>query len=231
MPDDAELLPVPDRRLKGDRLPLPRKPSRKRLSCSRLPIAVPRRRRRRRASAERTVAPTIQRAAQTVATGRAPTPAPEIAPRRRGRPAFADSLAVGIGFTREEADPAFLMARLYFGGAPMGETLEQVQPWQQGEAPNVETLTVSVDPEVTSRCARARSDAALSGRRPPSACPAARPSPARARSPAKAASDVAGRAARSRRVDPRQAGEVPRRGDLFRSRAASRCAARSRSRR
>ena len=62
---------------------------------------------------------------------------------------FADSLAVGIGFTREEADPAFLMARLYFGGAPMGETLEPVKPWEQGEAPNVETLTVSVDPEVT----------------------------------------------------------------------------------
>ena len=78
--------------------------------------------------------------------------APEtIAPQdERGAAAeFADSLAIGIGFTREEADPAFLMARLYFGGEPMGETLEPVQPWEQGEAPKVETLTVSVDTDVT----------------------------------------------------------------------------------
>ncbi len=62
---------------------------------------------------------------------------------------FAAHLAIDIAFTREEADPAFLMARLYFGGAPMGETLEGVQPWQQGEEPKVETLTVSVDTDVT----------------------------------------------------------------------------------
>ena len=66
---------------------------------------------------------------------------------------------IGIAFTREEADPAFLMARLYFGGAPMGETLESVQPWQQGEAPKVETLTVSVDTDATTAFDRARSDA------------------------------------------------------------------------
>jgi spore germination cell wall hydrolase CwlJ-like protein len=60
---------------------------------------------------------------------------------------FADGLAVGIAFTREEADPAVMTARLYFGGAPMGETLEPVRPWEQGEEPKVETLVVSVDPE------------------------------------------------------------------------------------
>ncbi len=138
MPDDVELLPVADRKLKGDRLPLPpSEPQTFELS-----------------SADRRAAPPP--AAPSVAEAGAPTiSAPEtIAPatpeNARGAAAgFADSLAVGIGFTREEADPAFLMARLYFGGAPMGETLEQVKPWEQGEAPNVETLTVSVDTEVT----------------------------------------------------------------------------------
>jgi spore germination cell wall hydrolase CwlJ-like protein len=61
---------------------------------------------------------------------------------------IADGLAIGLGFTREEADPRVLMARLYFGAEPMSETLEQVQPWQTGDAPNVETLVVAVGPEV-----------------------------------------------------------------------------------
>jgi spore germination cell wall hydrolase CwlJ-like protein len=61
---------------------------------------------------------------------------------------FADGLAIGIGFGREEADPAVLMARLYFGGDPMSDTLEPIRPWNSGEAPNVETLVVTVDPEV-----------------------------------------------------------------------------------
>jgi spore germination cell wall hydrolase CwlJ-like protein len=60
---------------------------------------------------------------------------------------FAAGLAIGIAFTREEADPGYLTARLYFGGAPMGETLDRVQPWQPGGEPVIETLTVSVDRE------------------------------------------------------------------------------------
>jgi spore germination cell wall hydrolase CwlJ-like protein len=119
VPDDHEW-PVPDRRLKGNRLPV--------LQSEPQP---------------ETAAPEIAAPA---------TVAPEsVAPQyERGAAAeFADSLAVGIGFTREEADPAFLMARLYFGGQPMGETLEPVKPWESGEEPRVETLTVSVDTEVT----------------------------------------------------------------------------------
>ena len=157
MPDDVELLPVANRTLKGDRLPLPpSEPPAKRSErlCERRNLA---RRQRRSSPAAPSVAeagaPTIS-APETIAPD---TATPENA--RGAAAGFADSLAVGIGFTREEADPAFLMARLYFGGAPMGETLEQVKPWEQGEAPNVETLTVSVDTEVTTACARARSDA------------------------------------------------------------------------
>ena len=143
MPDDVELLPVPDRKLKGDRLPLPPERAANVLSF-RAPIAVPQPPAGARPSVRRGErAPTIS-APETIA------PAAKSPENARGAAAgFADSLAVGIAFTREEADPAFLMARLYFGGAPMGETLEQVKPWEQGEAPNVETLTVSVDTEVT----------------------------------------------------------------------------------
>ena len=105
-----------------------------------------------------------------------------------------------------------LMARLYFGSEPMGETLETVQPWQQGEEPKVETLVVSVDPEVHT--------AALTPdpRRPNGVVPLrrarpARPSPARARSPAKAGARCrppSGSA--STASTARKAGEVPRRG-------------------
>jgi spore germination cell wall hydrolase CwlJ-like protein len=60
---------------------------------------------------------------------------------------FAAGLAIGIAFTREEADPGYLTARLYFGSEPMGETLDTVQPWQPGGEPVVETVPVSVDRE------------------------------------------------------------------------------------
>lgn len=130
VPDDVEV-PVANRALKGDRLPLPQsEPKPETASREQAPPASP-----------------------NIATAGAPEIlAPDtVRPQDvRGAAAeFGDSLAVGIGFTREEADPAFLMARLYFGGEPMGETLEPVKPWEQGEAPNVETLAVSVDAEVT----------------------------------------------------------------------------------
>ncbi len=124
VPDDVEL-PVANRRLKGDRLPIVEsepQPEPNVAEAGVPPIAAP-----------ETVVP------ESVA--------PE---RERGAAAeFTASLAVGIGFTPEEADPAFLMTRLYFGGEPMGETLEPVQPWESGEEPKVETLTVSVDTDVT----------------------------------------------------------------------------------
>jgi len=132
VPDDVEV-PVANRRLKGDRLPAAQSEPQT--------FAL--------ASVDRKA---TQPAVPNVAEAGAPAiSAPDtIAPETtRAATEFTDSLAVGIGFTREEADPAFLSARLYFGGAPMGETLEPVKPWGEGEAPNVETLTVSIDTEVT----------------------------------------------------------------------------------
>jgi spore germination cell wall hydrolase CwlJ-like protein len=152
-PDDHEL-PVPNRRLKGNRLPLPERAEQSEAAAREHAPPEPSpdastpaadgQRTFQLASVDRTASPPS-------APGVADIGAPEIvAPEHeRGAAAeFADSLAVGIAFTREEADPAVLMARLYFGGEPMGQTLDPVQPWQDGEAPKVETLVVSVDTEV-----------------------------------------------------------------------------------
>jgi spore germination cell wall hydrolase CwlJ-like protein len=149
-PDDVEP-PVPDRKLKGNRLPVSER------------AAQP------QAPAGEDAPPTEAQPAQTEATKDAPQKfelasidhqaspaiaAPEtVAPYephddRDSAAEFAARPAAGIGLSREETDPAFLMTRLYFGGDPMGEELESVQPWEEGEAPKVETLTVSVDSEV-----------------------------------------------------------------------------------
>ena len=196
---EALALPVPDRRLKGDRLPLPggdeqtesaaagdapspavadnqepsavaespeppaavaavttplRKGDRLAMGSNAEPPAEP-------AAVEGRVdsQPTYRLASiDSRAVTQAP-PAPGVAARGAPliagpadeRPAsgeLAEGLAIGIAFSREEADPDVLMARLYFGGDPMGETLDAVQPWPAGEQPNVETLVVSVDPQV-----------------------------------------------------------------------------------
>jgi len=47
----------------------------------------------------------------------------------------------------DELDPKSRVARLYFGAGPMGQSLGSLAPWGQGEAPNVETLPVAVDPD------------------------------------------------------------------------------------
>ena len=156
VPDDAEL-PVPDRRLKGDRLPIAEREQQPE-TVAREDAAEPAtddQQSFQLASVDRHAAPPAEprvaeagapqiAAPETIAPG---SVAPEY---ERGAAAeFAASLAVGIGFAPEEADPVFLMTRLYFGGEPMGETLESVKPWEQGEEPKVETLTVSVDTDVT----------------------------------------------------------------------------------
>jgi spore germination cell wall hydrolase CwlJ-like protein len=170
VPDDVEL-PVPNRSSKGNRLPIlevaPQPETAGREEASPEPSsdasaepATDNQQTFELASVDRQAAPP---AAPSVAEAGAPEiMAPEtIAPQtlatatmvpqdERGSAAeFAAHLAIDIAFTREEADPAFLMARLYFGGAPMGETLEGVQPWPQGEEPKVATLAVSVDTDVT----------------------------------------------------------------------------------
>ncbi|HZO45707.1 MAG TPA: cell wall hydrolase [Xanthobacteraceae bacterium] len=155
VPDDAEL-PVPNRSSKGDRLPGPevgRQPDAAAPEPSSdvsAESAAGNQQTFQLASADHRAAPAP---APSVAEAGAPEiTAPEtIAPQNeRGSAAeFAAHLAIGIAFTREEADPEFLMGRLYFGGAPMGETLEGVQPWPQGDEPKVETLNVSVDTDAT----------------------------------------------------------------------------------
>ncbi len=180
------------------------------------------------ASVDRTASPPS-------APGVADVGAPEIvAPEHeRGAAAeFADSLAIGIAFTREEADPAVLMARLYFGGEPMGRDA------RSGSALAGRRGAQSRDAGGLRRyrgadhVARARS----AGRRPASVHCAAglrrrnhrQQGRGHRRGPS---SDVAGRAARPHRRDRAQSrSSASPRGSIS-SRAASRCAARSRSRR
>jgi spore germination cell wall hydrolase CwlJ-like protein len=76
-----------------------------------------------------------------------PAAAPSAGEAEASRRDFED-LVVGIGITAEEANPAVRLARLYFGPDPISETLTPIRPWDQGGAPNVETVVVSVDPEV-----------------------------------------------------------------------------------
>ncbi|MPZ37776.1 MAG: cell wall hydrolase [Rhizobiales bacterium] len=149
VPDDDDV-PVPERRLKGDRSPTPQRDGQQ------AEAVVPKKQADAITPEEKpaTEAPqtfelaSIDRVAPVPSVPETVAPE-EIAPEheRAASAEFVESLTIGIAFTREEADPAFLMARLYFGGAPMGETLESVQPWQDGEAPKLETLTVSVDSE------------------------------------------------------------------------------------
>jgi spore germination cell wall hydrolase CwlJ-like protein len=151
LPPDEFESPVPNRRLKGSRLPTTDTEQQADTAA------------RETAPAETNSDTTAERprSFELASVDRQAEPSPEpgvaavgapdiIAPQdeRGAASEFAAGLAVGIAFTREEADPAVLMARLYFGGEPMGETLEAVQPWQQGEEPKVETLVVSVDTEI-----------------------------------------------------------------------------------
>jgi len=58
-------------------------------------------------------------------------------------PEIAAQIALGL-LAPEEADPAMQTARLYFGAAPMGETLGAIEPWAAGEEPRFETAPVVV---------------------------------------------------------------------------------------
>jgi len=57
-----------------------------------------------------------------------------------------DQLVPGF-VPNDELDPKSRVARLYFGAGPMGQSLGGLAPWNEGEAPNVETLPVAVDPD------------------------------------------------------------------------------------
>ena len=58
----------------------------------------------------------------------------------------AEELAPGFA-APDDLVPHVRLARLYFGTAPMGQTLEPLRPWDEGEQPKVETLPVTVDPD------------------------------------------------------------------------------------
>ena len=58
----------------------------------------------------------------------------------------AEQLVPGF-VPRDELNPTVRVTRLYFGGRPMGQTLERLAPWEEGEGPKVETLPVTVDPD------------------------------------------------------------------------------------
>jgi spore germination cell wall hydrolase CwlJ-like protein len=53
--------------------------------------------------------------------------------------------AAGVAVALEES-AGLPMARLYFGGEPIGMSLEALQPWQ-GDEPKVETVLLSINPE------------------------------------------------------------------------------------
>jgi spore germination cell wall hydrolase CwlJ-like protein len=58
----------------------------------------------------------------------------------------AEQLAPGFA-APEDLVPKVRLARLYFGGLPMGPTLDPLKPWESGEGPDVETLPVAIDPD------------------------------------------------------------------------------------
>ena len=123
------------------------------------------------------------------------------------------------------------MARLYFGSEPMGESLETVQPWQQGEEPKVETLVVSVDTEVHTASiapdpAPADRRSSLAGGHPGETIASKGEVTGEGRRPMSPAERLG-----LNGVDARQAGAVPGRRRLFRIARRAGAAARSPSRR
>jgi len=57
----------------------------------------------------------------------------------------AEQLTPGFA-APEDLVPALRLARLYFGGQPMGHRLDPLQQWELAERPNIETVPVVVDP-------------------------------------------------------------------------------------
>jgi spore germination cell wall hydrolase CwlJ-like protein len=70
-------------------------------------------------------------------------------PEPSDEPADAAEQLVPGFVPRDELDPRTRVARLYFGAGPMSETAAALKPWGEGEAPNVETLPVAVDPDAS----------------------------------------------------------------------------------
>ncbi len=70
-------------------------------------------------------------------------PLPDIMGEQRASAEF-DSSAGGNVIFSKGLDASVVVARLYFSTEPMGETLAAIEPWLDGEAPNIEILAVAV---------------------------------------------------------------------------------------
>jgi spore germination cell wall hydrolase CwlJ-like protein len=64
-----------------------------------------------------------------------------------GPSATTESSAGSVAVALEE-NAVVPMARLYFGGEPMGLSLDALEPWRSGDEPKVETVLVSIDPGI-----------------------------------------------------------------------------------
>jgi spore germination cell wall hydrolase CwlJ-like protein len=61
---------------------------------------------------------------------------------------LAEQMEPSFAMAPGEADPAWRLARLYFGAAPMGQHVDAIKPWESGAAPKIASLPVLVDPDV-----------------------------------------------------------------------------------
>jgi hypothetical protein len=168
-------LPVPDRRLKGDRLPLPQEaePSNAgeaghhapddageepALQAADPPVRKSDRLPLRTDTHPASVAPPKQDrdTFQLASVDRNAIPSPDDTRASQrvvlddARPEIgelADVPDMGSVLAEDEAEPGTVIARVYFSAEPLGDAPEQVQPWPTGEGPSVETLIVAVDPQ------------------------------------------------------------------------------------
>ena len=58
----------------------------------------------------------------------------------------AEQLTPGFA-APEDLVPTLRVARLYFGGEPMGQTLDPFRQWEDADRPKIETLPVAIDPD------------------------------------------------------------------------------------
>ncbi len=98
------------------------------------------------ASIDRSASPFPPRSSNVATTGVPDLAAPAFDWPDTGDLAMAVTTSVAL--VQEEPNPETLAAQLYFNRDPMGRMPTSVEPWQVGEAPSVETLTVAVDLEV-----------------------------------------------------------------------------------
>jgi hypothetical protein len=75
-------------------------------------------------------------------------PAIQALPLPPAPPDDADEEPVATAAADDDLLAEVPLALIYFGAAPMGLTLESLRPWEEGEAPKIATLPVTVDHDV-----------------------------------------------------------------------------------